>query len=67
MPFEKTKLKVSATLHDFLTERFGDYMKIPSPERIKYEQHAESWSTTQDFKTVLGKNNMSFKDEARFI
>lgn len=42
-PFETVQLKVPEKLHDFLTERFGDYMKPPSPDRIKYEQHAESW------------------------
>jgi lipopolysaccharide cholinephosphotransferase len=42
-PFETVQLKVPEKLHDFLVERFGDYMKPPSPDRIKYEQHAESW------------------------
>lgn len=42
-PFETVQLKVPEKLHDFLTERFGDYMKPPSPDRIRYEQHAESW------------------------
>lgn len=47
--FEKTKLKVSSALHEFLTERFGDYMKIPSPERIKYEQHADEWDFEKQY------------------
>ena len=42
-PFESVQLKVPGGLHDFLTERFGDYMKPPSPDRIRYEQHAERW------------------------
>ena len=42
-PFETVKLKIPGKLHDFLTERFGNYMKPPSPDRIKYEQHAQSW------------------------
>lgn len=46
-PFETVQLKVPEKLHDFLTERFGDYMKPPSPDRIKYEQHAESWDFTR--------------------
>ena len=45
-PFETVQLKVPEKLHDFLTDRFGDYMKPPSPDRIKYEQHAESWDFT---------------------
>lgn len=43
IPFETVLLKAPEKVHDFLTERFGDYMKIPSLDRIKYEQHAESW------------------------
>ena len=43
VPFESIELKVPVQLHEFLCERFGDYMTPPSPERIKYEQHAESW------------------------
>ena len=50
VPFETVQLKVSSNLHEFLSERFGDYMKIPSPERIKYEQHAESWDFCSQFK-----------------
>lgn len=61
-PFETVQLKVPGKLHEFLSERFGDYMKPPSLERIKYEQHAESWSF-HDTKPI--KN--SYKDEIRLI
>lgn len=44
VPFETINLNVAGGLEDFLTERFGDYMKIPSLNRIKYEQHASTWS-----------------------
>lgn len=44
IPFETIKLNVAVGLEHFLTTRFGDYMKIPSPERIKYEQHASTWN-----------------------
>jgi lipopolysaccharide cholinephosphotransferase len=43
-PFEKTKLYVPEKIELFLEDRFGDYMRIPSPEQIKHEQHASSWS-----------------------
>lgn len=43
LPFETIELYVAAGLENFLSSRFGDYMKIPSPERIKYEQHATTW------------------------
>jgi lipopolysaccharide cholinephosphotransferase len=66
-PYETVKLRIPTNLHDFLSFRFGDYMKIPSPERIKWEQHAESWETDKDFREVLGKLNMEFQDESRLI
>lgn len=65
-PFETVQLKVPEKLHDFLTERFGDYMKPPSPDRIKYEQHAESWDVNTDFRCFL-PNIHDFSDEQRLI
>lgn len=44
VPFESISLNVAFGLERFLTARFGDYMKPPSPERIKYEQHASTWN-----------------------
>lgn len=44
VPFETIELNVAAGLERFLAARFGDYMKPPSPERIKYEQHASCWN-----------------------
>ena len=61
-PFETVRLKVPEKLHDFLTERFGDYMKPPSPDRIKYEQHAESWDFNHQ-KIVTTE----YKDEWKLI
>jgi len=66
-PFERVQLRIPTNLHDFLSFRFGDYMKPPSPERIKWEQHAEFWDTARDFKEVLGKPEMTFRDEIRLI
>ena len=43
VPFETIELNVPEKLEEFLTERFGDYMKLPSKERIKYEQHSTGW------------------------
>lgn len=61
-PFETVRLKVPEKLHDFLSERFGDYMKPPSPERIKYEQHAESWDF--DHQKIV---TTEYKDEWKLI
>jgi lipopolysaccharide cholinephosphotransferase len=44
--FEKIELKVPGGLHEFLSERFGDYMIPPTEDRIKWEQHALEWNTT---------------------
>lgn len=65
--FEKTRLRIPTNLHDFLCFRFGDYMKTPSPERIKWEQHAEFWDVDRDFREVLNKPNMEFSDERHLI
>ena len=65
-PFEKVSLKVPVKLHEFLSERFGDYMIPPSPERIKWEQHAEKWDCDNDFKDIA-KNIVDYRDEKRLI
>lgn len=51
--FETVKLKAPEQLHEFLKQRFGDYMKVPSPERIKWEQHAEVWDVNKDFRQYV--------------
>lgn len=61
-PFETVLLKVPGKLHDFLSERFGNYMKVPSADRIKYEQHAGYW----DFNNQK-KISDAYKDEIKLI
>lgn len=51
--FETIKLMAPERLHEFLKKRFGDYMKTPSPERIKWEQHAELWDVDRDFREYM--------------
>lgn len=63
VPFEKAELKAPEKLHEFLSERFGDYMKPPSPERIKWEQHAESW----DFDKPYFVGDGTYRDEVKLI
>lgn len=63
VPFERVRLKAPKGLHDFLTFRFGDYMRAPSPERIKWEQHAKSW----DCERGAFSNLVLYKDEGRLI
>ncbi len=66
VPFEKTMLRAPVRIHDFLTDRFGDYMVPPSAERIKWEQHAEEWNTSVDFRQILS-NVSDFSDERKLI
>lgn len=65
-PFEKVELRVPKKLHGFLSDRFGDYMKPPSPDRIKWEQHAESWDVCTDFHEKCNTCN-NYEDEKRLI
>lgn len=66
-PFENIQLRIPTNLHDFLTFRFGDYMKPPSPERIKWEQHAEYWDVKKDFREILENTDWEYKDEKKLI
>ena len=52
-------------LHEFLTERFGDYMVLPSEDRIKWEQHAYKWDTEKDYSVYVGEND--FSDEKNLV
>ena len=61
-PFETVQLRIPKNLHDFLSFRFGDYMKPPSPDRIKWEQHAKCWDFEKG-STAQG----TYSDEGRLI
>lgn len=62
--FEKTELRVPTGLHEFLTERFGDYMTPPSEDRIRWEQHALHWDTNNHFTT---DDKSTYPDEERLV
>lgn len=47
--FELIELNVPVKVEDFLCERFGDYMKVPDINRIRYEQHALEWNVDTAF------------------
>lgn len=55
IPFENVSLNVPIGVEEFLSERFGDYMKIPSSESIRREQHAGIWDTEKDYREYLPK------------
>ena len=63
IPFEKVELRVPVKLHEFLSERFGDYMKPPSLERIKWEQHASVWDFNKQYLAEKG----IYSDEKKLI
>lgn len=58
--FETIELNVAYNVEAFLRERFGDYMKIPDMNRIKYEQHALEWDVEKPF---TPRNTGTFADE----
>ncbi|NLA73361.1 MAG: LicD family protein [Clostridiales bacterium] len=55
IPFETVSLSVPDGVEEFLSERFGDYMKIPNNQQIKREQHASIWDTERNYTEYLEK------------
>lgn len=51
--FEDTKLLGSAHIKEYLTYRYGDYMKMPSAEQQKAAVHAFIYDTEKDFTEYL--------------
>lgn len=65
VPFETISLRVPAKVEEYLRDRWGDYMKIPSAEEIAYFQHAAEWDTEHPFRGYApGK---VYKDEKNLI
>ncbi len=61
VPFEAITLNVPIEVEKYLSERWGDYMKLPPIEEIKKYQHAWKWSDTETFPGF--KENGDYKDE----
>ena len=51
--FENATLNVPIGVHEFLEERFGNFMKIPSIDQIHREQHAKVWDTEKNYESYL--------------
>lgn len=65
VPFETISLRVPYKVEEYLSDRWGDYMKIPSEEEIRYCQHASNWTIG---KTFEGYNEAgTYKDEKYLI
>lgn len=54
--FENLMLPVPENVHEFLTIRFGDYMKPPPAETIKSVQHAEFIDLEKDYSEYVQTN-----------
>lgn len=66
-PFETIQLKIPAQTEKYLRKRFGDYLVIPSAERIAWEQHAKTYEIDKDFRLVLNRSFENFDDESKLI
>lgn len=47
--FESIQLAVPYKVEDYLSDRWGDYMKLPSKDEIKKFQHSWKWSDSDPF------------------
>ncbi|MGM9826763.1 MAG: phosphorylcholine transferase LicD [Muribaculaceae bacterium] len=65
VPFESITLRVPESVEDYLRERWGDYMKIPSKQEIAYCQHSTDWSDSKAFDGY--KKDGNYKDESNLI
>lgn len=64
--FENVYLNIPEKADRYLTERFGDYRKPPSEDRIKWEQHASTWDTERDFSEYTNSDR-NFCDENKLV
>ena len=64
-PFESIELSVPVKVEDYLTERWGDYLKLPSEEEIRHFQHTSKWSVDTPFEGYNSRNE--YRDEGNLI
>lgn len=65
--FETKQFRVPNNIEAFLTQRFGNYMEIPSMERMKAMQHAQNWNVECDFRSIMEQREWTFKDEQKLL
>jgi len=65
VPFETISLRVPYMVEDYLADRWGNYMQIPSDAEIKYYQHSSGWSVDTPFKGYNADGN--YPDETNLI
>lgn len=61
VPFETIKLKVPIEVEQYLSDRWGDYMKIPPYEETLKYHHSWKWSDNEYFPCF--KKDGNYKDE----
>lgn len=62
IPFETIKLNVPYKVEDYLRDRWGDYMQMPSKEEIKHYQHCWSWDISNPYKKTT-----AYSDEKNLL
>lgn len=60
VPFETLSLCVPERVEEYLSMRWGDYMKLPSEDEIRHFQHASDWSLDQ---SAPPRKGGTFSDE----
>lgn len=53
IPFEDTQLLAPVGIREYLTARYGDYMKLPSEEQRRATLHAMLVDTNKDYTTYI--------------
>lgn len=57
VPFETVELNVPIFVEDYLKDRWGDYMRIPSFEETLKYKHSWKWSSTETFPGFKKESN----------
>ena len=55
IPFEDTKLLGAKRIREYLTYRYGDYMKLPPVEAREAAVHAMIYDTDKDYSEYIGR------------
>lgn len=64
VPFESIELSVPYRVEEYLHDRWGDYMKLPSKEEIEKFHHSWKWNVTEN---ISKYNNQSLYSDEFFL
>ncbi|WP_405373397.1 LicD family protein, partial [Pseudobutyrivibrio sp.] len=64
VPFETIELYAPSDCHSYLSQYYGNYMKIPNMDSIKATQHALKWSVDSSFEQ---RKKGIYEDEKYFF